>query len=82
MYRGGPPAGQLLPLSHEDQMSLIMTRVAKLRIAGMEWSFSNSASSSRAKIETFIKLKHSNREFPGTRQITCANLEGKPRKCF
>ena len=82
MYRGGPPIGQLVQLSFEDQMSLITTRVAAVKISRIEWHFNNFASSNRTLVETFIKLKHSSREFPGTRQITCANLEGKPRNGF
>lgn len=82
MYRGGPPIGQLVQLSFEDQMSLIATRVAALKISKIEWHFNNFASSNRTVVQTFIKLKHSSREFPGSRQITCANLEGKPRKGF
>ena len=82
MYRGSPPIGQLVQLSNEDQMSLIATRVAVLKISKIEWNFNNFALSNRAVVQTFIKLKHSSREFPGSRQITCANLEGKPRKGF
>ena len=82
MYRGAPPDGQLLQLSFKDQMSLIATRVATLKISGIKWHFNKFTSSNKAKIETFIKLKHSSREFPGTRQIACSNLEGKLRKGF
>ena len=82
MYRGGPPIGQLVQLSFEDQMSLIATRVATLKISKIEWHFDKFASSNRSVVQTFIKLKHSSREFPGSRQITCANLEGRPRTGF
>ena len=82
MYRGPPPNGQLLSLSFEDQMSLITTKVATLKISRIYWHFKNFGASEKATIETFIKLKHSSREFPGTRQITCSKLEGNLRKGF
>ena len=82
MYRGGPPNGQLLQLSVRDQMSLIETRVASMKISQIKWYFNKFSSANRTKIETFIKLKHSSHEFPGPRQITCSNLEGKLRKGF
>ena len=82
MYRGLPPVGQLLELSLEDQMSLIASKRVNVKISKIKWHFNNFTSSSRAKIETFIKLEHSTREFPGTRQITCSNLEGTLRKWF
>lgn len=82
MYRGLPPIGQLLPLSNEDQLSLIGSRRVNLKISGIKWHFNDFDSSRWAKIETFIKLEHSTREFPGTRQITFSNLEGTLRKWF
>ena len=82
MYRGGPPIGQLVQLSFEDQMSLIATRVARVKIPKIEWHFKAYTSSNRAVVRPSIKLKHSSREFPGSRQITFANLEGKFRKGF
>ena len=63
-------------------MSLIASKRVNVKISKIKWHFNNFTSSSRAKIETFIKLEHSTREFPGTRQITCSNLEGTLRKWF
>ena len=82
MYRGGPPIGQLVQLSFEDQMSLIATRVATVKIPKIEWHFPAYTSSNRAVVKPSIKLKYSSRGFPGSRQITLANLEGILRKGF
>ena len=82
MSRGLPPRGQVLELWLEDQKSSSAGRRAHLRVSKMKWHFNGFASSSRVKIETFIKLEHSTRDFPGTRQITCSSLEGTLRKWF
>ena len=82
MYRGLPPIGQLRQLSDEDQLSLIGSKRVNIKISGIKWHFTNFDSARWAKIETFIKLEHSTREFPGTRQITFSNLEGTLRKWF
>ena len=82
MYRGNPPQGQLLHLSSEDQMCLVATKVASLRLSNIGWNFNNMNSSNRVRIETFLKLKHSSHEFPASRQITCSSLEGRLRQGF
>ena len=76
MYRGLPPRGQLLPLSKDDQMSLLKTKTAKIKLSAIKWSFLNDLKSCRAKIEAYIEVTNSSENFPKTRKETYSDVEG------
>ena len=69
-------------MSPEDQMSLIASRRVEMRVARIKWDFIKFASASRARIDPFIKLEHSTKNFPEARQISCSSLNGTLRKWF
>jgi len=63
MHRGMNPRGQLLPLSYEDQMELMQTKTAILKLSNIKCNFLKQQPR-KASLETFIELKHSSNDFP------------------
>ena len=84
MYRGSPPNGQMVQLSFEDQMSLIATTVAKIKLSKIEWHTENFASSNRAVLQlihSYNTIQYNHLDSP-TQALRGENLEGNPRKGF
>ena len=84
MYRGSPPNGQMVQLSSEDQMSLIATTVAKVKLSKIEWHTVNFASSNRAVLQlihSYDTIQYNHLDSP-TQALRGGSLEGNPRKGF
>ena len=80
MYRGMPCKDQLLPLSEDDQKSLITGNKVDLEISKIKWKFKNLNRPNWTKIKTVITYAISEK-FPETRSIA-SELEGTLRKGF